>query len=241
MGFFGLFGSNSDGNQLKKHAERVANKRIQSPDRWDSIQVLAKLRTPEAVAALLPRFTFYVDPSISDQDEKDAAFAGIVAAGQAAIEPVVAFLKRAESLSWPVKMLERLAGPEALIECLLELLGSMDTEYERDPQRKIQVLAELEDRRDPRIAPAVLRFLADANETVRFHAVSTLLAQPDVLDPRAALLERLKGEESVRVRIRILDGFVAAGWSLDAAAAELRMKLPAGFTIDAKGVPAKKS
>lgn len=241
MGFFGLFGGNSDANQLKKHAERVANKRIQSPDRWDSIQALAKLRTPEAVAALLPRFTFYVDPSISDQDEKDAAFEAIVSAGQAAIEPVAAFLKRAESLSWPVKMLERLAGAEALIERLLELLGGMDTEYERDPQRKIQILVELEDRRDPRIAPAVLRFVGDANETVRFHAVSTLLAQADAGAHRAALLERLKVEESVRVRVRILDGFAQARWSLEGAAAELKAKLPAGFALDGTGVPLKKS
>jgi HEAT repeat protein len=238
---FGLFGSKSDGSQLKKLAERVANKRGQSPDRWEAIEALAKLHTAEAVAALLPRFTFYVEPSISDQDEKDSAFNGIVATGSAAVAPIVAFLQRAESISWPVKMLERIAGSEAVVERLLELMQKMDTEYERDPQRKIQVLVELEDRRDARIAPAVVRFLADANETVRFHAASTLLGQADASEHRAALVKCAEQEESVRVRVRILDGFVQRGWAIEDASPALRSRLPAGFSLGANGVPVKKS
>jgi HEAT repeat protein len=237
---FGLFGGKSEGSQVKKLAERVANKRGQLPDRWEAIQALAKMRTAVAVAALLPRFAFYVEPSINDQEEKDAAFEGIVATGPDAIEPVVAFLKRAESISWPVKMLERIAGPEVLIEHLLELLGAMDTEYERDPQKKIQVLVELEDRRDPRIAPAVERFLSDANETVRFHAASTLLGQADAQAHRAALVQRIEQEESVRVRVRILDGFVKAGWAIENPSDALRARLPAGFSLDAKGLPVRR-
>jgi HEAT repeat protein len=245
MALFGLLGGKSDAaSQVKKHAERVANKRIQSPDRWDAIQALAKLGTPEAVAGLLQRFTFYVEPSINDQDEKDAALAGIVAAGSIAIGPIDAFLQRAESISWPVKMLERIAGASAVIERLLALLNKMDTEYERDPQRKIQVLVDLEDRRDPRVAPAVVRFLSDANETVRFHSACTLLAQEDATEHRAALIERVLLEESVRVRVRVLEAFAQHGWSVAETpelAATLRAKLPAGFSLDPKGIPSRKA
>jgi HEAT repeat protein len=237
---FGLFGGKSDGSQIKKLAERVANKRGQLPDRWEAIQALAKVGSAEAVTALLPRFTFYVEPSINDQEEKDAAFDAIVAVGSAAIAPVVAFLKRAESISWPVKMLERLAGPEAVVERLLELLQAMDIEYERDPQKKIQVLVELEERRDPRVAPTVERFLSDANETVRFHAASTLLAQGDATAHRSALVQCVEREESVRVRVRILDGFVRAGWAIESPSDALRARLPAGFSLDTKGVPVRK-
>jgi len=53
MALFGLFGSKDESSQLKRHAERVASKRIQAVDRWDSIQALAKLGTADAVAALL--------------------------------------------------------------------------------------------------------------------------------------------------------------------------------------------
>jgi len=240
MAMFGLFGGKSDGSQAKKLAERVLNKRTQSPDRWEAIQALAKLGGAEAVAALLPRFTFYVEPSINDQEEKDMAFDGIVRAGAAGIEPILAFLKRTDSITWPVKMLERIA-PEQLIERLLELLAAMDTEYERDPQKKIQVLVELEDRRDPPIAPAVARFLDDANETVRFHAASTLLGQADASQYCGAMLKRVEQEESVRVRARILDGFVQANWPVENPSAALRARLPASFSIDPKGKLLKKA
>jgi hypothetical protein len=219
---FGLFKKKSDDSPLRKDAERAANKRAQPLDRWESIQALCKLGTPEAVAALLPRFTFYVDPSITDQEEKDAAFDGIVRVGQGALEPIVAFLRKAESISWPVKMLDRIVPGEQVVGLLVELLEGMDTEYERDPQRKIQMLATLEERRDPRIAPAVARFLQDASEPVRFNAVGAVLAQPEAEQQR------------------ILDGFVAQAWKVDARRDDLAKRLPAGYSLDAAGIVHKR-
>src|SRR5687768_3186496 len=140
MALFGLFGKKSDSAQLKKWAERAQNRRAQAIDRWEAIQALVNAKSAEAAEALLPRFTFYVDPSITDQEEKDLAFDGIVATGEVAVAPVVAFLRKADSISWPLKILDRLLPRESVIEKLLELLTGMDTEYERDPQRKIQIL-----------------------------------------------------------------------------------------------------
>ena len=234
MALFGLFDKKSD---LEKFAERAQNRRAQAIDRWEAIQALSRMRTSEAVEALLPRFTFYVDPSITDQEEKDAAFDGIVATGAAAVAPVTAFLRKADSISWPVKILERLVSPETVTATMIGLLADMDTEYERDPQRKIQALATLEERTHPGIADAVVRFLQDSNETVRFHAAGALLAQPDADAHREALLRCFCSEQSVRVRNRILDGFAAHGWDVGDKAAEVKSRLPAGYSLDRQGVP----
>lgn len=238
MTFFGLFGGKSDESLLKKHAERAANRRAQAIDRWDAIQALVRLGTAEAVEALLPRFTFYVDPSITDQDEKDAAYEGIVASGDAALAPVLAFLGKAESISWGVKILERLVAPEVVTEKLSALLSAMDTEYERDPQRKVQLLAALTERADPRIADVVVRFLGDANETVRFHAAGALLAQPEAAAHRAALLGCFCADESVRVRNRVIEAFATRRWNVpEEMHALVRTRLPSGYTLDRSGVP----
>jgi hypothetical protein len=237
---FGLFKKKSDDSPLRKHAERAANKRAQPLDRWESIDALCKAGSPEAVAGLLPRFTFYVDPSITDQEEKDMAFDGIVKAGQGALEPVVAFLRKAESISWPVKMLDRLVSNEQVVGYLVELLDAMDIEYERDPQRKIQVLATLEERRDPRAARAAARFLADASEPVRFNAAGAVLAQAEASEQQGALIDCVCAEESVRVRNRILDGFVAQKWRVEARREELTKRLPAGYSLDASGTVHKR-
>ena len=233
------FGKKSDASALRKHAERAANKRAQAIDRWEAIQALARMRSVEAVAALLPRFAFYVDPSITDQEEKDAAFEAIVAVGEASLAPVSEFLKRAESISWPVKILDRLVPCDIVVGEVLALLERMDTEYARDPQKKIQSLATLEERRDARIAPSVERFLADTNETVRFHAAGVILSQPERAAHRDALIECFCREDSVRVKNRILDGFTAAGWEFGTRSDDVRRALPPGYALDGQGKPRK--
>jgi HEAT repeat protein len=238
MAFLGLFGGKSGPGAVKKHGARVANKRAQAPDRWDSIQALGAMGTEEAAEALLQRFTFRVDPSITDQEEKDAAFEGIVRAGSAAVPPVRRFLQRSDSIAWPLKCLERLLDEEEVTGELLAVLETMDIEYERDPDKKIQILAALEERQDERVVPAVQRFLEDANETARFHAVQTLLAQGDDSVQEPLLATALK-EESLRVRSAILDGFIARNWSAGDRRDELQAKLPPGYAVDGQGKPRK--
>lgn len=237
MGLLDIF---SRKGALGKHAGRVANKRAQNTDRWESIQALAKMRTAESVEALLRRFTFRIDPSITDQEEKDAAFQGIVATGEAAVEPVRQFLQRSDSISWPLKMLEQLLPSDQVVAELLALLERMDTEYERDPERKIQLIAYLEDRKDPRIVDAARAFLGDVNETVRFHTVGAIFAQDEAERARGDLLDALAKEESVRIRARILEGFREREWPIpEDRIAEVRPKLPQGWALDPRGMPRK--
>jgi hypothetical protein len=240
MAFLGIFGK-KDGGAVRKHAERVANKRAQAYDRWESIQALTQMRSKEAVEALLPRFTFYVEPSITDQEEKDAVFVGIVEAGALGLEPVVAFLKKNASISWPVKILDRIVPPEIVLAHLLELLGEMDTEYERDPERKIQLLTSLAERKGDKVAEAAVRFLSDANESVRFAAVGAIVGQDATATYRTALVACLCDDESVRVRNRILDALGAAAISVNPDQERVKARLTAGYALDSAGVPRKKS
>jgi HEAT repeat protein len=237
MGFFDMFSRKGPG-AIGKHAARVANKRAQNPDRWESIQVLGKMGTPEAVQALLTRFEVRVDPSIVDQEEKDAAFNGIISAGETAVDPIRAHLKQTDKVSWPLKMLEKLLSNDEVVAELLSLLEGMTTDYERDPDKKIQVVAYLEDRQDERIVPAVMRFLEDANETVRFHAVGALFAQEDPSPAFDALMDLVVDEESVRVRVRSFAGLSEAGFKIPEARRDaVRKMLPEGFALDQDGTP----
>ncbi|MCS6798492.1 MAG: adaptin domain-containing protein [Myxococcota bacterium] len=221
-----------------RHAARVANRRALAPDRWDSIQALARMGTPDAARALLARFTYRIDPSITDQEEKEAAFEAVVSVGAPIVPDVRALLRTCPSVSWPLKILDRLLPAEEVVTEILALLESMGTEYERNPDRKVELIAHLRDRRDPRIAPATIRFLEDANETVRFHALATVLAQDDVEAHCDTLIERLLVEDSVRVRILLLESLRDRNWALPEDRREaLRARLPTGWALDAHGVP----
>lgn len=232
MGLFDIFG-NSEARAIKKHAARVANKRSQSPERWESIQALGQMKTAEAVEALLVRFTFRIEPSISDQEEKELVLGGVVRAGDAAIEPVLTMLEQSESIAWPLRILNKLLPEERVTSELLALLEEMDTEYERDPQKKREILGELENRKDPRIADAATRFTDDVNEACRFHAYGALIAQGDVGARAEFFSEGLRREESMRVRARILDALAQAGAKIVGEAPE--GGLPVGYAIAKDG------
>lgn len=243
MGLFDLFkgkpkgkdGGEKKSNPAAKYAEAAGSKRAQAYDRQEALQALAKMKTPEAAEAILRRFTFVIDPSITDQEEKEIALEGVLAAGKDAVEPVRAFAAKAESLAWPLKILKELLSEDELVDELLVWLSRWDTEYAKFIDPKLQILAALEDYRDPKIREAVTPFLEDVNEPARFHAVAALLAQrePESLD---ALLALLLDEESVRVRTKIADGLAALGWEVpDDKRDAVRKVLPHEFGIDGSG------
>jgi hypothetical protein len=190
----------------------------------------------EAAGALLRRFTFTIDPSITDQEEKQIAESGVLGAGEHALEPVRAFAAKAESLSWSMRIVKALLEPEDYIEEMLAWLSKWDTEYSKFIDPKIQLLVELEEHKHPKICEAVRPFLLDVNEVARFHAVGATLAQDDPSAIPTLIADTFLDEESVRVRSRIVDGFLARGWVVpEDQRAEARKSLPSGSNIDGEG------
>lgn len=245
MGLFDLFKGKTGSPEKKqnaaaKFAEAAGSKRAQAYDRQDAISELCRLKSADAVEALLKRFTFQTDPSITDQEEKEAAFDGIVGAGREAIEPVRAFAAKAESLSWPMRVLKEVLPEDELVEELLVWLERWDTEYAKFIDPKLQILKGLEEHSHPDIREAVEPFLEDVNEEARFNAASTTLAQKDTASI-AALIKLLMDEESVRVRGKVAEGFLTLGWEIpDDQRDAVRKVLPHQYSVDASGLLSKR-
>jgi HEAT repeat protein len=248
MGLFDLFKSGdkkADGKgpaaAAAKWAEKAGDKRAQNYDRQEAIAALAEMGTPEAAAALLKRFTFTIDPSITDQEEKDGAYEGVLAAGTAAVPAIRAFAAKAESLAWPIKLLKALLPEDAYVEELLLWLDRWDTEYAKFIDPKLQILGALEEFKQEAILPKVEPFLEDVNGDARFLAAATVLAQENATAV-PALLRALEQEESLRVKNRILDGFVLRSWPVpDELVAQTRKALPPEYSVDARGLVLKRS
>jgi hypothetical protein len=196
-------------------ARVVADKRAQTYDRLDAIQTLAAMKTADAAAALLKRFTFSIDPSITDQEEKDLAFQGIVDAGKDAVHAVLDFGLKAEQLTWPLKILRELLEDDAYRAELIRLLERFDTEYARNVDPKQQLIVALADIKGEDVRLAVERFIEDVNETVRFHAVQTTFSQGNEASV-SALVKMLATEESVRVKNKVAEGLMTRGWIVPA-------------------------
>ncbi len=248
MGLFDIFKSKpKTGNTerpkgIDKETSRLAeaiSKRAQNYDRQEALDGLAKIGTTEAAAALLRRFTFQIEPSITDQEEKETAFRSIVGIGDKALPAIRDFCVKAEGLTWPLRMMRELVDEEVYVAEVIALLSKWDTEYDRNADPKVQLVSTLEEHKDARIREAVERFLEDVHEPTRFHAVSTLLAQDDA-DLAGPLAKAFVREEAVRTQNRIADGLALRSWPLPEDVRASFSSRARAYTVDAEGVVHKR-
>jgi HEAT repeat protein len=209
----------------------VSNKLSQNYDRQAAIEELAKIGDAASAAALFKRFDWVLDPSITDQEEKAQALAGIVAAGESALDPLRRYCRKAESLTWPLKVLVEIVPAERVPEEMLALLDQFDTEYTRNPEPKVQLLQAIEAYPSDEVRVAVEPFLSDASETVRFNAANAVFAVNDAQSV-PALVAALDGEESLRVRNRIASGLAERAFVIpEELRASCKQNLPQGYVL----------
>lgn len=236
MGIFDFFSKGRDekpkgAKDIARLERLVANKLSQNYDRQEAIEELAKIGDSASAAALFKRFDWNLDPSITDQEEKAQCVAGIVAAGEAALEPLRRYAKKADSLTWPLKILPDIVPAERVVDEMLALLDQFDTEYVRNPEPKVQLLQALESYPSEEVRVAIEPFLADASETVRFTATNAVFAVNDA-QSTPALVATLDGEESLRVRNRIAQGLAERSFAIPEALLEACKKhLPEGYAL----------
>jgi hypothetical protein len=210
--FLGLGGAEG---KLRKHAARARNKDAQSADRFSSLEVLRDDGSPEAVLGLLGRFTIRYDKSIEDEQEKTFVFEELSRMGDTILPQLQQHLRAADSIAWGLKVLHEVARPDQQWPILADLAERNDNSYTRDPSRKIQLLAYLGEQEEERCGTAILPYLEDMDEGVRFTAVEALLRHKlaAAREPLLALVTSDK-EESRRIKKRILDGFADLGWDV---------------------------
>ena len=235
MGLLDLF---SKEKSRERNASRVINKYAQSPDRLKAMQTLLQDGSPEALYFVMRRFGMMYDKTIEDEQEKDYLFESLVEKGGVVLEPLKKYLLAADSISWPLRVLDKIvATKDEVIDVLAEVMKRHEPGYERDPTKKMQLLTHLAGIKNPRVPGLVAPYLADMDGEVRYAAAEALIKQGD----EAAACEPLLAvfvsdqEESKRLRIRIAEGFAELGWPLGDKRAEVEKRLPEAFTIEARG------
>jgi hypothetical protein len=244
MGLLDLFSKDKrDVRAREKNVERATNKNAQSLDRIRALEALANDGSDEALYGLLRRFGIVYHKTIEDEQEKDWVFETLVEKGKAALPAVQRYLLSAESISWPLRLLEKIADPEETLAALKAVVERNQPGYERDPTKKIQLLHHLGHFDHPESAALAAPYLEDMDEGVRFATVETLLARKREDVARDPLLKLFGSdeEESRRIRLQICEGFAERGWLVPPAQRPaIEKKLPETFQIDRDGRITKK-
>lgn len=250
MGFFSrLFGKTDDETpatqgskpkvspQVARLQKKVENKYGQAQERQIAIRALVDLGTEEAISAVLMRFTFRIDQTIGDEEEKREVFDSLVRLGPVAIKPILEFLERENAPFWAVKALREIVGDEKTVSYLIELTDRMEAIFDRDIQRKVELVSNLREfKDDPRVREKLLAYLKDENEELRVHAIEGL-AEMGREEMGDLLVERLLDDgETQRLKTAILNLLIEKKWKLKGHKENLRKVIPATFWIDDVGV-----
>jgi hypothetical protein len=202
-----------------------------------ALQSLRDDGSPDALYGMLRRFGMMYDKTIEDEQEKDWVFEVLLEKGQVIIGPIRKYLLSAESVSWPLRLLDRVAGKDEELEVLKAVLERHEPGYERDPTKKIQVLNHLASVKDDRVPPLLVPYLADMDEGVRYAAVEALVRHKNEEIAREPLLLHFvsDSEDSLRIRIQIAEGFADLAWLVKGHRGEVEKRLPEQFQLDREG------
>ncbi len=220
-----------------KLRKRIVSMYGHPEDRQYALVQLAEMGPELAPPRLIERFTCRCENGTVDADEKERTMRLLVNLGEGSIEPLKNFLRTNDKdFNWPYRTLCELLTHEELVKFLVELLDEIGPDYVRDPERKEQLMLVLKSFDEPEICHAILPYLADDNETIRFVCADTVIAQ-GTAEGISAMTDRLIEEKSQRVLVLIATAFRDKAWKIDEARLErVRENMPSDFRINDKGL-----
>jgi len=237
MGLLDMLGMGGPEAKVRRLQKKAMQKFGPAENRQGAIEELGELKTEAAIDALLSRYTFRVDPGITDDDEKARVLALLTQAGDVALAPVKRFISSRDEISWPLRALEGLLPEAEVVKFLVEVATKIGGEYSRVPEKKVLLLHALSAHRSPDIAPAVLPFLDDMDDEVQIAAAEVIVKQQHPAGREPLIQHFLKAHEASNARVReALSGLIAdSGWDVKGYTPKVEAALPQGYKLDSRG------
>jgi hypothetical protein len=225
MGFLdSLFGDKPTPKAIDKQMLRVKERYAQPEYRREAMDKLLAWGTPEALRAVLARFTVVVQSPHWDEEEKRWLVDELAAHGEPAKKALQEFLAKEDSVAFAAQALRKLSSSqEQWTADMVDALHARPADDHRTTLGKAELIAQLKDQGGVEVVTAVLPYLAD-------HADDVQMATIDCLDQHAASLpEGQRGDVATKLAAVIVDDTRSARVLRHAARAMARLR----FAIDA--------
>ena len=266
---FGLF---SKERALQKTIDKATNKLSQQPDRWGALEKLREDGSEDALYGLCKRWGVTSLKGVEDEVEKNWVVDVLVEKGNsypaaapgqtteqreegqhrnrdAVLAALVRFMKSSHelSLSYPLRVIEKVADHDRVIEIVDALFESEPPGYTRFAERRIDLIkwfCEWKDASDDEVISRVKPYVGDFDEVVRFTAIEGLGSR-DPAQIGELMIDALvrPEEESGRIRRTIVEVLEARKVALGARGGEVTAMLTGPLAEDFKvegGVVKKK-
>ena len=222
--------------QIDRLVKRLTESQGEDGPRIEAAERLAEWGTPDALYALLKRFTISSKVITQDIEEKRMVVRMLVDKGQDAVEPILRFLSTHHHVEWPVQALSQILPQEELVPKLVGALEKVAAASEfTPPEHKADLIRAMRGHVTPEIAAVLRRFLSDDDDDVRIATIDALSEVGE--DMREPLLEAfLEAEERPRIRIKIAEVFADHDWPVKGYRPKIEETLPEGFHLSAKGL-----
>jgi len=161
-------------NEETGRVDKATNKLAQQVDRWGALEKLKEDGTEEALLGLCKRFGITSMKGVEDEQEKNWVVDTLVAASPRALPPLIRYMAKAEQLAFPLRVLERIAPREKVLEVADSLFASEPPGYVRMPERRIDLIrwfAEWKPATDDEVVGRLAPYVGDFDENSRFAAI----------------------------------------------------------------------
>ena len=215
---------------------KITNMYGQTADRRYYLDQLASMGPDLAPKRLITRFTVRCDNGTNDADEKEMTKCLLIGLGRASVDPLKDFLRKHDKdFNWPYRTLESLVTRQELTDFVVELLNTIGPDYVRNPERKEQLMLIVKSFHDDAVGKAILPYLGDDNETIRFVAADAVITHGHDYGIEA-LAKRFGVETSQRVLTLIAESFRDKSWIVPEACREnVKDNLPPGMRMNSAG------
>jgi len=222
--------------QIDKVVKRLTEPQGEDAPRIEAAEKLAEWGTPDALYALLKRFTISSKNITQDIEEKRMVVRMLADKANDAVEPILRFVRTHHQVEWPIQALSEILPREELIPKLVDSLEKVAAASAfTPPEHKSDLIRAMRGHVTGEIAAVLRQFLSDDDDDVRIAAIEAIAEVGE--DMREPLLEAfLETEDRPRIRIKIAEIFADHEWPVKGYRPRVEQTLPDGFHLTAKGL-----
>jgi HEAT repeat protein len=225
----------SSSSQIDKLVKRLTETAGEEGPRIEAAEKLSEMNTPDATHALVKRFTISSKVITQDIEEKRMIVGMLVRKGEAAVDPILRFLKSHHQVEWPVRALTQILPQDRLVPLLVNVLENVALNPFTSAEHRTSLIKAMHGQVTPEVAETLRKSLNDDDDDVRIAAIEAMSEIGE--QSREPLLETfINSADRPRIRIAIAELFAERDWPVKGYRPTVEASLPEGFHVTAKGL-----